>query len=268
MKNIKEWEVLTPEGWKDFSGIVQFEKRVISITFAGDTVLTGSLDHRVSCPSGNMTSLANLEVDDIVQTIDGPAAVTNISEIKDVQLVYDLVEVKSTGHKYFTNNIISHNCDEIAFIPPRIQEEFMAGTAPSLSATKGKMLITSTPNGNRDLFAKLWFGTGMEWNKKEHSYVRKGKRKNLFTPLFVPFWIDETKNNDEWINREKKTLDSPTKWRVEFECLSGDTKVEVFDELTDEYKVMSLQEINRVLTRDMMSQDLIIEEGQKMNLSD
>ena len=46
------------------------------------------------------------------------------------------------------------------------------GTAPALSATRGKMMITSTPNGSRDLFAKLWFNSGMEWDKKEYTYKK------------------------------------------------------------------------------------------------
>ena len=92
----------------------------------------------------------------------------------------------------------------------------MAGTAPALSATRGKMMITSTPNGSRDLFAKLWFNSGMEWDKKEYTYIRKNKAKNDFTPLFIPYWIDPTKNNDEWISREKRTLDNILKWKVNF----------------------------------------------------
>ena len=149
-------------------------------------------------------------------------------------------------------------CDEIAFIPNRVQEEFMAGTAPALSATQGKMMITSTPNGSRDLFAKLWFGTGMEWDRREHTYVRKRAKKNLFTPLFVPYWIDETKNNDEWIQREKQTLADATKWKVEFECLGFDTEVEVYDEIEDEYKTITLDEMYKILLKDEIDAEVII----------
>jgi len=258
MKEITEWEVLTLDGWQDFSGIVQFEKEVITITFDDGSHLTGSLDHRIFLVYNEKISLKDLVVGDVVQGSDNLLIVKEISEIKEKQNVYDLVEVQG-GHKYLTNSVLSSNCDEIAFIPPRIQEEFMAGTGPALSATKGKMLITSTPNGNRDLFAKLWFGTGMEWDKKAHDYVRKGTVKNIFTPLFIPFWIDPTKNNDEWINREKKTLDSPTKWRVEFECLSYDTRVEVYDEIAYEYRNMTLREIYLTLAQDAMLFDVIIE---------
>ena len=61
MKEINEWEVLTPDGWKDFSGIVEFEKTVITITFNDGTELTGSNDHRVETIIG-MLSLKELTV--------------------------------------------------------------------------------------------------------------------------------------------------------------------------------------------------------------
>lgn len=48
-------------------------------------------------------------------------------------------------------------CDEIAFIPRRVQEEMWASLAPSLS-TGGKFILTSTPNGDTDLFAQIWRG--------------------------------------------------------------------------------------------------------------
>jgi hypothetical protein len=257
MKNISEWEVLTPEGWKDFSGIVQYEKKVITVKFDDGMELTGSETHRVMGVKG-MVELQHLKIFDAVKTKNGKAKVIKISEVKETQKVYDLVEVASTGHEYYTNGIVSHNCDEMAFIPNRVQNEFMAGTAPALSATRGKMIVTSTPNGSRDLFAKLWFGSGMEWDKKEYTYARTNPAKNLFSPLFVPYWIDPTKNNEEWINREKKTLDDPIKWRVEFECLGEDTQVEVYDEIEEVYKTITLDKMYSILAKDEIDHKVII----------
>lgn len=48
-------------------------------------------------------------------------------------------------------------CDELAFINPRIQEAMWASLAPTL-ATGGSAIISSTPNGDSDLFANLWRG--------------------------------------------------------------------------------------------------------------
>lgn len=45
--------------------------------------------------------------------------------------------------------------DELAFINPRIQELLWASLAPTLS-TGGSAIISSTPNGDTELFAQLW----------------------------------------------------------------------------------------------------------------
>ena len=258
MKEITEWQVLTPAGWKDFSGVAQFEKQVMTIKLSDNNELTASESHRVESESG-MIEIQHLKVGDLIKTDNGFVCVEKISELKETQKVYDLIEVASDGHRYYTNNIVSHNCDEMAFIPNRVQNEFMAGTAPALSATRGKMIVTSTPNGSRDLFAKLWFGAGMAWDKKEYTYLRDNSAvKNLFTPLFIPYWIDPTKNNDEWINREKKTLDDPIKWRVEFECLSEDTTVDVYDEVEQVFKTIRLDDMYKILVRDEIDNKVII----------
>lgn len=53
--------------------------------------------------------------------------------------------------------------DEIAFISRRIQEEMWASITPSLS-TGGKFILTSTPNGDGDLFATIWRGANAGTN--------------------------------------------------------------------------------------------------------
>jgi hypothetical protein len=64
--------------------------------------------------------------------------------------------------------------DEVGFVPPRVQELMWASISPTL-ATGGKLFITSTPNGDADLFATLWRGAeagtngfvshAIEWNQ-------------------------------------------------------------------------------------------------------
>jgi len=259
MIDITEWEVLTPDGYKDFSGIVELEKETLTVSFRDGSKLIGSLTHRVLLKNNQMIELQNLMVGD---TLIGQYGTVIIQAINNnpIQKVYDLVEVQSNGHQYFTNGIVSHNCDEMAFIPNRIQTDFMAGTAPSLSATRGKMMITSTPNGSRDLFAKLWFGSGMEWDKKEYTYTRNKNAKNDFVPLFVPYWLDADKVKPEWIKREKGTLDDPLKWKVEFECLAEETEVEVYDTIDEVYKTISLKLMNHQLIKDVVDSKFIIEE--------
>lgn len=47
--------------------------------------------------------------------------------------------------------------DELAFISPRIQEALWSSLTPTLS-TGGSAIISSTPNGDTELFASLWRG--------------------------------------------------------------------------------------------------------------
>jgi hypothetical protein len=45
--------------------------------------------------------------------------------------------------------------DEISFVRPTIQDKVWSSIAPSLS-TGGKLIMSTTPNGDTDLFARLW----------------------------------------------------------------------------------------------------------------
>ncbi len=46
----------------------------------------------------------------------------------------------------------------------------------------------------------------------------------------------------------------------EFECLSEDTLVEVYDEIEEQYKTITLSEMNRILLKDEIDAKVIIEE--------
>lgn len=74
--------------------------------------------------------------------------------------------------------------DELAFISPRIQEQLWASLAPTLS-TGGSAIISSTPNGDTDLFAQLWRG------------AMSGQ--NNFKPFQV-HWREHPERGDEYWN--------------------------------------------------------------------
>lgn len=66
--------------------------------------------------------------------------------------------------------------DEFAHIKPSIAEAFWVSLLPTItgagSASKSKVLITSTPNGTEGLFAQLWFGAVHGDNGFVHYQVR------------------------------------------------------------------------------------------------
>jgi hypothetical protein len=60
--------------------------------------------------------------------------------------------------------------DEFAFVAPAVQAEFWTSIAPTLS-TGGDCIITSTPNGDSDIFAELWRGALVNVNGFAHQFV-------------------------------------------------------------------------------------------------
>jgi hypothetical protein len=60
--------------------------------------------------------------------------------------------------------------DEVSFINKKIQDLIWASLAPSLS-NGGKLVMTTTPNGDSDLFARLWRGAVSGTNSFKHLLV-------------------------------------------------------------------------------------------------
>lgn len=91
--------------------------------------------------------------------------------------------------------------DELAFINPRIQENMWASLAPTLS-TGGSAIISSTPNGDTELFAQLWRGANTQ--------------QNSFKPLFFP-WSMHPERGEEYLKEMRGQL-GPKKFRQEVLC--------------------------------------------------
>lgn len=110
--------------------------------------------------------------------------------------------------------------DEFAFVKPGVQDEFWTSILPTLS-TGGNCIMSSTPNGDSDLFATLWRAAqvqnGMEFEDED------GNTEILtFTPMYIK-WNDPP-GRDERFKREQIALIGEHKWKQEYECqfLSSD----------------------------------------------
>lgn len=137
LKN-NDYEVWTPDGWSDFEGIViTYDKDVISLE-----------DHDLTCTPNHLLDMGQgfIRADSLPH-----------SKMNEKVRVYDLLNVEKKN-QYYTNGLLSHNClyiDEAAFL--RDDMEFYESTYPTISSGKdSRIIITSTPNGARGLFHKLW----------------------------------------------------------------------------------------------------------------
>jgi hypothetical protein len=104
-----KFEVLTPSGWSSFDGI----KKVVrsgSITIITDkNKLECTPEHMIKTPFG-FREACMIEVHDTIITSSGQASVVYVYHDKNITTeFFDLLEVEK-GNEYYTNDIISHNC--------------------------------------------------------------------------------------------------------------------------------------------------------------
>jgi hypothetical protein len=114
--------------------------------------------------------------------------------------------------------------DEFAFVQPAIQEEFWSSISPTLS-TGGSCIMTSTPNGDINIFAQIWRGAEVD--------------ANGFIPLRV-YW-DQPPGRDEKFKEEEIGRIGERQWLQEYECefLSSDAlliKSLTLQQITNELK--------------------------------
>lgn len=109
-------------------------------------------------------------------------------------------------------------CDELAFVKPHVQEEFWDSILPTIS-TGGAMIITSTPNGDSNLFARMWF-TAI-------GKVPEEREDDAFIPLHVKW--DQPPGRDEKFKRTMIDKLGERKWQQEFECMFISSDHTLFD---------------------------------------
>lgn len=93
--------------------------------------------------------------------------------------------------------------DEFAFVPPNIQQDFMASVYPTISSGKNtKIIFTTTPNGMSGEFYKLW--------------VDATEGRNRYNALkFI--WSAVPDRDDKWRDETIANI-GETRFNVEYNC--------------------------------------------------
>lgn len=112
--------------------------------------------------------------------------------------------------------------DEFAFVQHNMAEDFFQSTYPVISSGKTtKVIIVSTPNG-LNMFYKMW--------------TDAVEKRSLYVPHDV-HWSQVPGRDQKW-REETIRNTSEEQFRVEFECVDGETLIEILDPTTNiEYKV-------------------------------
>lgn len=123
-----------------------------------------------------------------------------------------IVSTTTTGNTGRGMSISLLYCDEFAFVPPNIADEFWTSISPTL-ATGGKAIITSTPNSDEDTFAIIW----KEANKKFDEF---GNERDIGINGFFPFtckWSEHPDRDDKWEFEERGRI-GEERFRREYNC--------------------------------------------------
>jgi hypothetical protein len=123
-----------------------------------------------------------------------------------------IVSTTTTGNTGRGMSISLLYCDEFAFVPENIADEFWTSISPTL-ATGGKAIITSTPNSDEDTFATIW----KEANKKWDEF---GNERDVGVNGFFPFtchWNEHPDRDEKWAIEERGRI-GEERFRREYNC--------------------------------------------------
>jgi len=226
-----DYEILTPNGWEDFDGVInnKYPNGMIGLhlIFENGEYVKCTPEHNFFI-NGKKIQSKLLMVGDILDSSQSDV-IYKISDIQEYNMneSYDIYNTEK--HIFNIGNLVSTNCDEFAFVSPSIAEKFYHSLYPTLSAsTDSKFIITSTANGLNQ-FSKIFQG----------AY----KGENGFTPHRVDWW--EIPGRDEaWKEKEIKGMGSVEAFEQEY----GNRFVSEGDYLADDKTQKFLSKIKRVYT--------------------
>ncbi|HMS91177.1 MAG TPA: hypothetical protein PKC87_03100 [Candidatus Absconditabacterales bacterium] len=121
-KNNHTFQVLTPTGFKPFSGIRQTTKsKVVNLTLSDGVTVVVSLKHKVVV-NGKEILAKDLKEGDQIGNFN---TVEKIEILEKPTLLYDLVNV-GTDNLYLTDSFTSHNCDFLSSGDSVIEPEILS----------------------------------------------------------------------------------------------------------------------------------------------
>lgn len=206
-----KYEILTPNGWEDFKGIIYNEhvnKKSKIITFSDHTYIKATGEHRFF--SNNIEiKCDDLNIGDILDSAAGPKTIIDMQNTVLTD-TYDIFDAEN--HVIIANEIYSHQCDEFAFLPSNIATAFISSIMPTLS-TGGRMIVTSTPNSDEDEFARIWKGANYKFDKFGND-TKVGI--NGFYPVQA-LWYEHPTRDETW-KQEQIGQIGEQKFRVEHGC--------------------------------------------------
>lgn len=206
-----DYEILTPNGWEDFEGIIYNQganKFSRKIYFNDNSFIIATNDHRFFSNKKEV-KVSDLNIGDTLDSFDHFKKITEIEETI-LENTYEIFNAEN--HVIIVNKINSHQCDEFAFVAPNIADEFWTSISPTL-ATGGRAIVTSTPSSDEDTFATIW-------KQAEDKFDEHGNQQEVGRNGFHAFtchWREHPDRDDEWRDAEIGRI-GEERFRREYRC--------------------------------------------------
>ena len=222
IKNISDWEILTPTGFEDFTGIkkITLPKSIelkIRTTSGEIKKFKCSENHKLKLFDNTFEYAINL--DKGIVLCDNHLILSKIEIDEEINL-YDLLDT-GKNNEYITDDIVSHNC---AFIP---KADEIWGAAQQTLSTGGQAILLSTPAGIGNFFHQKW--------TEAEEYPER------INPIKL-HWNLHPEKDQKWRDEQTDLL-GPKMASQECDCLSGISKVTVQDRTTNRIKEITLKEL-------------------------
>lgn len=125
----EKFQVLTPEGFKDFSGLrVQEAKPLLMFELSDSTIIKCTHNHIFIIEDIEARAIELIEGDQL-QTDSGLKTITRITPC-EAESVFDLLDVGSSNSGYWTNGVLSHNCRFLGSTALLVDGDFIEAIRP------------------------------------------------------------------------------------------------------------------------------------------
>lgn len=165
--NKSGYKVLTPTGFQNFAGVSMMGiKPLLRMEFERGAYVDCTHDHKFYINIDNYKEAKDIEVGETVFTSEGDIKLINKNDLGYSEPVYDLIEVDN-GHKYFTNKILSSNCEFLVFdetLINSIKLADMLGKTPVLNMGQTRWFKVPSPEFTYVVALDPSMGTGGDYS--------------------------------------------------------------------------------------------------------
>jgi intein/homing endonuclease len=164
--NTKNYKVLTPNGFQSFAGIsMRGVKPILRLEFERGAWIECTYNHKIYISLSEYKTAEELVPGDEVVCVGELIKLVSKMDLNRSEPVYDLIEVEN-GHRYYTNTILSSNCeflifDETLINPVKLAE--MQGDEPYMTMGQTRWYKDIDPHATYLVALDPSLGTGGDY---------------------------------------------------------------------------------------------------------